>query len=874
MATPVSAFSGTPTTGHNPLTVQFTDASTNTPTGWAWYFGDEKYDGEWVQQTAGAEWPARIDFGSAVLLNGDILIMGGWSFPANPDILKNDVWKSSDKGITWTLLTEHAGWGGRKGLSCVVLTDGSVIVTGGDSGSFNNDVWRSTDGGSNWTQMTASAEWSARAEPSVVALLDGSVIILGGNVNGVHQNDIWKSNDKGATWNMVVEHAEWSPRYNHKCVVISDGSVILIGGYLKHDVWRSEDNGLSWTQISSNPEWESRFYFEITSTPDDNILVMGGDFSGNVRHNDVWRSVDVGVTWVKLSNAEWTPRDLFRCNTLNDGSVIFLGGSSEANYNSGNNDVWRLETAGSYSQNPSHIYTTSDKFNVALQAYNSTGYDSEIKADYITSTTPPPVPPPVSAFSGTPTTGHNPLTVQFTDASTNTPTSWAWYFGDEAYTGPWVRQTTDGGFEARVYHTCTEMQDGSIIITGGLGSDYLNDVWRSTDKGISWTQMTAHAEWSKRAFHSCVALPDGSIVLMGGVYSTTYNDVWRSTDNGATWVQQTTTAEWNPRYSFSSVVMPDESIVVMGGTSNSAPVGNYNDVWRSTDKGETWVRKTASAGWDPRILHSSTVTSNGSILVIGGYNFGTGTSSGVWKSIDLGINWSKVNSSNFNQTTDTIATTLPNGCILVTSGTYTENTNDTYISTDDGNTWTLLTIATKYTTRLTSGCLISDGSLILVSGQTEGTIKLNDVWRLETAGSYSQNPSHIYATAGVYDVALQAYNSTGYDVELKRGYIEVLNPHHETGPTFNFSNGMHGIGTNSGIGMMQPWGPSTESVDYLANSKRVFEEDVYGDLMPMASPITRGLWEVNEDDEIQPVTSVPGDDYFNLDEDLEIQPKE
>jgi PKD repeat protein len=37
---------------------------------------------------------------------------------------------------------------------------------------------------------------------------------------------------------------------------------------------------------------------------------------------------------------------------------------------------------------------------------------------------------PVAAFSGTPTSGEKPLEVTFTDASTNTPTSWAWDFGD------------------------------------------------------------------------------------------------------------------------------------------------------------------------------------------------------------------------------------------------------------------------------------------------------------------------------------------------------------------------------------------------------------------------------------------------------------
>lgn len=37
---------------------------------------------------------------------------------------------------------------------------------------------------------------------------------------------------------------------------------------------------------------------------------------------------------------------------------------------------------------------------------------------------------PVAAFSASPTSGKKPLKIQFTDKSTNSPTSWKWSFGD------------------------------------------------------------------------------------------------------------------------------------------------------------------------------------------------------------------------------------------------------------------------------------------------------------------------------------------------------------------------------------------------------------------------------------------------------------
>jgi PKD repeat protein len=88
--------------------------------------------------------------------------------------------------------------------------------------------------------------------------------------------------------------------------------------------------------------------------------------------------------------------------------------------------AWTFGDGGtSTAKNPSHIYANAATYTVTLTATNVAGGDIETKTNYITVSNPPP---PVANFTGTPTSGIKPLTVQFTDTSTNTPTSWAWDF--------------------------------------------------------------------------------------------------------------------------------------------------------------------------------------------------------------------------------------------------------------------------------------------------------------------------------------------------------------------------------------------------------------------------------------------------------------
>lgn len=78
-------------------------------------------------------------------------------------------------------------------------------------------------------------------------------------------------------------------------------------------------------------------------------------------------------------------------------------------------------------QNPTHIYQKPGTYNVTLTATNVDGNGSKTISVPVTVTAPAK---PVADFSVVVPDGSSPLSLQFTDQSTNNPTSWLWNFGD------------------------------------------------------------------------------------------------------------------------------------------------------------------------------------------------------------------------------------------------------------------------------------------------------------------------------------------------------------------------------------------------------------------------------------------------------------
>jgi len=190
---------------------------------------------------------------------------------------------------------------------------------------------------------------------------------------------------------------------------------------------------------------------------------------------------------------------------------------------------------------------------------------------------------------------------------TNSPSDWEsrpdlGTYGAEL--AQYTEVTTNAPFGARTGHALT-VHNGEMYLSGGKNSngEYLDDLWKTSD-GVNWTQVNEDiSTMDKRAYHQMLSF-DGKLWIIAGranyhdsifdedttIYEA--NDIWMSSDNGVTWTEVAEHASFEQRQNFQAVVH-NNAIYITGGWGGDGYVSVQgkdsilNDVWRSED-GVNW----------------------------------------------------------------------------------------------------------------------------------------------------------------------------------------------------------------------------------------------------------------------------------------------
>lgn len=165
----------------------------------------------WQQVNASAPWGPRAGHYTMVVGNDILLFAGGrnsWNRQFYPEL-----WVSQDLGTTWELRATLPADMARAGMQVVEL-DGALYFMGGDHdrpvffpnwAGRRNDVWKSTDLGRSWTKL-GNAPWSPRTGQQCAAFR-GEILCLGGHGQGpddeqIILHDVW-------AWNPADDVGQW-----------------------------------------------------------------------------------------------------------------------------------------------------------------------------------------------------------------------------------------------------------------------------------------------------------------------------------------------------------------------------------------------------------------------------------------------------------------------------------------------------------------------------------------------------------------------------------------------------------------------------------------------------------------------------------------
>ncbi|OPY29364.1 MAG: PKD domain protein [Methanocella sp. PtaU1.Bin125] len=226
--------------------------------------------------------------------------------------------------------------------------------------------------------------------------------------------------------------------------------------------------------------------------------------------------------------------------------------------------AWDFDNNGatdSTLQNPVWTYSAAGTYTVKLTVTGPGGTDDEVKPGYITVTA---LQKPVAAFTGTPTSGYAPLTVQFTDQSTNSPTSWKWEY--KKGSGSWTQFSTD---QSPSYtFTATGTYSIRLTATNAAGSNTLTKTNYIT------------VSTPPKPVAAFTATPTSGLPPLAVQFTD------QSTNNPTSWkweYQKSGTSSWtqfstakNPSYTFTSVGVYSIRLTATnaGGSSTTTKTGH------------------------------------------------------------------------------------------------------------------------------------------------------------------------------------------------------------------------------------------------------------------------------------------------------------
>ncbi|MFO0982024.1 MAG: kelch repeat-containing protein [Planctomycetota bacterium] len=287
---------------------------------------------------------------------------------------------------------------------------------------------------------------------------------------------------------------------------------------------------------------------------------------------------------------------------------------------------------------------------------------------------------------------------------------------------------------ARAQHTITRLNDGRILVTGGVDATGIVLASAEVYNQASGTWSGVGAMARARVGHTASLLPDGRVLVAGGSSDATdaltlITSATKTTEifNPATNTFAAGPDMTEPKLAHSATTLADGKVLVAGGMSFTLvfgiPVPNISAVAQVYDpaSGSFGSKITMKAG---RVAHSGTLLADGRVLLAGGAGGGNPLDPMALNSAELfnGASFASTGSLAAARAGHT-ATLLPDGRVLAAGGASGSITAPVSLSSAEvfnlaSGTWS--TTGAMTTTRSAQAALLLADLTVLIVGGAGG----------------------------------------------------------------------------------------------------------------------------------------------------------
>ncbi len=576
------------------------------------YIGVSK-GGVWKSTNRGSTWTNLTDFLAAQYVgcltldpsDPETVYLGtGEEYYAGNTLGGVGIYRSTDGGNTWTLIGASTFAGQRINEIIIHPTNRNRWIV-----STDNGIYLTTNGGSSFTRTLSGVASALRMHPTNPNILWAAL----GAIWGSSSNGVYVSTNGGSTWTRYtalplgtsVGRIELDVcRSNPSVIWVVFGQTVLAGARI-HSVWRTTNGGNSWTQVTNAPSGSGQSWYDLVMRVD-----PGNPDIAYVGEVELYRTTDGGASWTRINGSGLTNAHV---------------------------DQHALEFDPT---NPSTIYI---------------GCDGGLFVSSNRGTTRTPL-----------NTGRGTMEFYAFDVHPTDPNRLVAGSQDN---GTQVRSSTNtysitlggDGFWAAY-----QRNSPSTV----LGEVYYALVYRSTNGGSSWNFVfngsnDPRSPWSAPLIND----PNNPATFYVG---TMY--LYRSTNSGGSWSRISNDLTRGSGTLSVIAIAPSNSSVIYTGSDDGG-------VFVSTDGGSTWTAR--HAGLPQRSVGGIAVDPNNpGTVYVGLQGFGSGH---VYRSTNYGASWTNI-SGNLPDTPVNFLIVNPIAPNMLIAATDT----GVFVTTDGGNVWARL----------------------------------------------------------------------------------------------------------------------------------------------------------------------------------------